>query len=246
MLICVDETAEYSSQIDIVIILDQSTSIVASQPYGYDNWYIFILGFCVQLIGSFEISPAFTQIGVIQFSSYVLVDFYLNTYSNVNDITTTVSNLDIYGGDTDIASALSVTRTIMFNRAHGSRQGVRKIAILISDGVANVNVDRTLIEANLTKSDCIEIFTVGVTDQVSESELQAIASEPVDTHHLHVSEYSQLNTILQQLVNNIVEQSPTNNNTCINITTGITVVFTLEQTSVWANAKKQHIIFIKS
>ena len=52
---------------DIVIILDQSTSIV-SVDGGFDNW-VNLLEAVVQVISSFQISPSLTRIALVRFSS---------------------------------------------------------------------------------------------------------------------------------------------------------------------------------
>jgi len=96
---------------DIVLILDQSTSIVAANG-GYDNWNS-IIGFATSIANSFPISPKFTQIGLMKFSSNVDIQFYLNTYNNSADLTHAIQNLEIDGGETDISDAIMLTRFVI-------------------------------------------------------------------------------------------------------------------------------------
>lgn len=94
---------------DIVFILDQSTSIVYAQG-GYDNWYVHILGFVRSMAEVFIISPSYTQVGIVKFSEQSQVSFYLNTYSDGPSLDSAISKLEINGGETNIASALRLTR----------------------------------------------------------------------------------------------------------------------------------------
>jgi len=70
---------------DIILVLDQSTSIVHGEG-GYDNWYVSMLGFAAGVVQAFPISPQLTQVGVLLFSHEVDPKFYLNTYHNKDDL----------------------------------------------------------------------------------------------------------------------------------------------------------------
>jgi len=57
-----------------------------------------------------------------------------------------------------------VARTELFTEA---RPNITKLAVLITDGRANREPDETIKEANLTKEQNVEVFSVGITDDVS-------------------------------------------------------------------------------
>ena len=151
---------------DIVLVLDQSTSIVAHDP-DYDNWYVHLLGFAKSVAGAFPIGREKTQVGVMKFNQGVDTVFHLDDYGDRASLLGAIGSLDIGGGDTNIAGALRHAREHMFSRFNGARSDVPKILILITDGTANVEEPNTLLEAALTKATNIKIFTVGVTDEVS-------------------------------------------------------------------------------
>ena len=46
---------------DIVLVLDQSTSVVQGYPT-YDNWYVNMLGFAATIVQAFPISPNLTRV----------------------------------------------------------------------------------------------------------------------------------------------------------------------------------------
>jgi len=56
-----------------------------------------------------------------------------------------------------------VARNKLFSQA---RPNITKIAILITDGQANRDPLATISEANKTKAEGVEIFSVGITDDV--------------------------------------------------------------------------------
>ena len=183
---------------DVVIVLDQSTSIVAED---YDNWFEFMLGFAVNISRAFEVGPHATQIGLLKFSDQIDVGFYLDEHSNNTAVVDAILVLDIDGGDTNIAEALERTRNEMFSPKHGARSNVSRILFLITDGSPTVDTHRTVPEASTTKDAGIEIFVVGVTSQVRRSVLEPIASVPLDTHMYFVDTFDRLGSILRTLVN---------------------------------------------
>jgi len=92
---------------DILLVLDQSTSIVHDQP-NYDNWYVSILGFAKSIVMSFPIDPSLTQVGVIKFNQSVDKVILLNTYSDRDSLLSAIGNLTIDGGDTNLNAAHSL------------------------------------------------------------------------------------------------------------------------------------------
>jgi len=91
----------------------------------------------------------------------------------------------------------------MFSPANGARPGVRKIAILITDGVANREENMTQIEGNLTKAAGIELFAIGITQSIDVVQLETIASPPVETHYYYVDNYDLLGTVLNSVRSNV-------------------------------------------
>jgi len=57
-----------------------------------------------------------------------------------------------------------VARTQLFSTA---RPNITKLAVLVTDGKANPQVQDTQRQANLTKAQDVEVFTIGITSDVS-------------------------------------------------------------------------------
>ena len=94
--------------------MDQSTSIV-SAPGGYNNWNTYMLGFAQSLATSFPISPSLTQLGVIKFSYWATPSIYLSDYVDQTSLSNAILNLQLNGGETNIADALRKTRSVVLN-----------------------------------------------------------------------------------------------------------------------------------
>ena len=72
-------------------------------------------------------------------------------------------------------------------------------AIIITDGLSNVNAEQTIPEAELAKKQGIHIFAIGIG--VSDGwELRAIASEPADSNAFMLQQFSDLWNISDKLI----------------------------------------------
>jgi len=191
---------------DIVLVLDQSTSIVVGDP-NYDNWYVQMLGFAKSVASAFPIGENLTQIGLMKFSGDVEIVFHLNRYNDRETLLNAIDNVDIFGGETNIAAALRTARQDMFAQSNGARPGVPKILILLTDGTANIEPLNTLPEAKLTKAANIKIYAVGITDQVDEDQLKIVASAP--DYFFFASNFTQLSSILQYVIENSCREAAT-------------------------------------
>ena len=203
---------------DLVLVLDQSSSIVVES---YDNWYVQVLSFAKSIAGAFPISNNLTRVGLLKFSTDVEIVFHLNTYGDSESLLRAIDAVDINGGNTNIAAALRTARLNMFNESTGARPGVPKILIMVTDGTANLEESNTLPEAELTKGAGIIIYTVGVTQEVDEDQLTVIASRP--EYFFFASSFTQLNSILQNLVENSCKEAATLPTTTTTTTTTTTM-----------------------
>ena len=52
-----------------------------------------------------------------------------------------------------------------------ARPNVTKLVVLLTDGFASRNTDSTIPEANRTKAENVEVFAVGITNDVREFRL---------------------------------------------------------------------------
>jgi len=101
-----------AKQAEIGIILDHSTSIADPRGGGYDNWYVSVLGFVSKLIEAFPIGPSLTRVGMVGFSSSAWLQFGFNAFNNSRTLLNEVENIDIQGGETNIAQVVLPTISI--------------------------------------------------------------------------------------------------------------------------------------
>ena len=156
-------------------------------------------------IQSTNIDDGRVRVGVALYSSSVSIQFHLNRYETKTEIKNAVKNIQHIRGDTNIADALNIVRTEMFSTQNGDRTTVPNLIIVITDGTPNVNQERTIPEARLTKSAGIRIFVVGV--RVEETYmLDQIASQPMKENRLSINEFDQLRLEMDKLYTPICSQ----------------------------------------
>lgn len=84
-------------------------------------------------------------------------------------------------------------RTAVMSEA---RENVRKVAVVISDGVSTLAHDQTLPEAKRAKADNITIYSIGVTKLIDLNELRRMSSAPqiVNTTYFPISDFNSFAT----------------------------------------------------
>ena len=65
-----------------------------------------------------------------------------------------------------------------FTPERGDRPNVRNIAIVVTDGQSNRDSDRVVSDADVAKNRGIQIFSIGISTAVNETELREISSSP--------------------------------------------------------------------
>ena len=226
---CLSIVGTCATALDIVLVLDQSTSIT-EPPGGHGNWYEDVLGFVKGIAGAFFIGRNQTQIGLMKFSDLIEIVFHLNAYSDRGSVLN-ATNVAISGGQTHIDVALRTARETMFTRQNGSRPGVPKVLILLTDGAPNNdpgNVN-TLAEANLIKAANIKIYTVGVGYQVDDNLLRQIASVP--ECFFFAENFTRLDSVVEQIVENLCRETAATTTSTSTTVTPTTITATTMSTT---------------
>ena len=87
----------------------------------------------------------------------------------------------------------------MFTEENGDRPGVMNIGILVSDGQASREENRTIPEAILARESGITIFGIGVGEEVNPQELRDIANQPSEQFTFNVTGFDALEHIRDQV-----------------------------------------------
>ncbi|XP_074468542.1 collagen alpha-1(XIV) chain-like isoform X3 [Sebastes fasciatus] len=190
-----DFMCKTSSISDIVILVDGSWSI------GRINFRL-VRTFLENLVKAFSVEFDHTRIGLAQYSGDPRIEWHLNTHTTKEAVMEAVKNLPYKGGNTLTGLALTFILENSFKPESGSRPGVPKIGILITDGKSQDDVippARSLREAG------IELFAIGVKN-ADENELKAIASPPEETHVYNVADFSVMSDIVDGLTKTVCER----------------------------------------
>ena len=87
---------------------------------------------------------------------------------------------------------------------NGDREDVENIAMVITDGVSNINSRRTIPEAELSRNVGVHIYAIGIglTDT---RELNAIASLPASDNSFAVNDFDELSGLEKRIFSAICE-----------------------------------------
>ncbi|XP_073341613.1 collagen alpha-6(VI) chain [Pagrus major] len=176
---------------DIVFLVDGSWSI------GNENFEQ-IRRFLYTLVNSFDVGPDHVRIGLVQYSTTPRTEFLLSTHQNKKDILQYINRLPYMGGGTHTGQGLDFMLNEHFVEKAGSRarQNVPQIAVVITDGKSQDNVES---HAQDLKRKGIVLYAIGIKD-ADEAELKEIANAPHTQHVYSVSNFAALQGISQSIV----------------------------------------------
>uniref|UniRef100_A0A665U5K9 Collagen, type XIV, alpha 1b n=1 Tax=Echeneis naucrates TaxID=173247 RepID=A0A665U5K9_ECHNA len=180
---------------DIVILVDGSWSI------GRINFRL-VRTFLENLVSAFSVEFDKTRIGLAQYSGDPRIEWHLNAHTTKDSVIDAVKNLPYKGGNTLTGLALTFILENSFKPESGSRPGVPKIGILITDGKSQ---DDVIPPARSLRNAGIELFAIGVKN-ADENELKAIASPPEETHVYNVADFSVMSDIVEGLTKTICDR----------------------------------------
>ena len=197
---------------DVAILLDSSGSINFRDEHNWDR----IVNFTQQLVDDPRFSAG-TRFAIVSYSDSAELVFGLNEYRTKDEIRAAIRNkLRYKKGETNIAAALRLANERIFSRGGGDRATAPKIAILVSDGAATLETDKTLDEARSLRSRGAFIASVGVTGQINENELRQISS---NRQVFKVDDFDQLSGQLGNILSTACEPVPVTTTTMTTPTT---------------------------
>uniref|UniRef100_A0AAZ1X9W8 VWFA domain-containing protein n=1 Tax=Oreochromis aureus TaxID=47969 RepID=A0AAZ1X9W8_OREAU len=182
---------ECRTQVAIAFLLDGSGSVSSTDFQTMKN-------FVKELIKSLLSSD--TQFSVSQFSNSPEVHFNFQKFSSSGSVDNEINGIRQSGGVTYTAKAIRHTVK------QYSRQNVKKVLIVITDGESNDRHDLGGA-AQQAESKNIVRFSIGVgnafTKTEAKRELDTIASSPSDKHVFQVKNFNALEVIRQNLQDKI-------------------------------------------
>uniref|UniRef100_A0A3Q4H2H9 Integrin alpha-M-like n=1 Tax=Neolamprologus brichardi TaxID=32507 RepID=A0A3Q4H2H9_NEOBR len=180
---------ECPSQVDIAFLLDGSGSV---STFDFQTMKKFVKNL-IQSFFTFSIS---------QFSTSPQVHFYFKEFFSSGSVKVDIDGIRQLGGYTYTAKAIRHVVNIVFTPQRLSRQNVKKVLIVITDGESNDRHDLGNA-AQLAENKNIVRFVIGVgnafTKSEAKKELHTIASSPSSKHVFQVENFNALEIIRQTL-----------------------------------------------
>ena len=118
--------------IDLVFIVDSSPSF---QSVGSEDWK-HSLRFLAAIVDKLDIVSTL-RVGMVLYSGFAENRFYLNTYSNKNDIKRAILGSPLMAGGTNTTDGMIKARTQQFLPSHGDRQAAPNVVLILTDGWSN-------------------------------------------------------------------------------------------------------------
>ena len=103
-----------------------------------------VRNFVKDVIREFDIDSGKVHVGIIYYSDTAELHYPLATSAVKEDVLYAVDTMKFMGQATNTAAALAMLRSRMFNGRLGDRPEVPNYAVLITDGVPNIERRRTV------------------------------------------------------------------------------------------------------
>ncbi|XP_063355084.1 collagen, type XXVIII, alpha 2a [Pelmatolapia mariae] len=187
---------------ELVFVIDSSESV------GPENFEI-IKDFVTRLVDRTTVGRNTTRIGLVLYSLDVHLEFNLARYISKQDIKQAIRKMLYMGEGTYTGTAIrKATQEAFFS----ARPGVRKVAIVITDGQTDkrepVKLDVAVREAHAAN---IEMYALGIVNSSDPTqaeflqELNLIASDPDSEHVYLIDDFNTLTALESKLVSQFCE-----------------------------------------
>jgi uncharacterized protein YegL len=191
-----------SPQLDLTFVVDSSGSINAAHPNNWNSGLVFIN----KVIDTLDIGPSAIQLAMVMFGTKAQVQFYLDDYTNKAELQAEVSLTPYLNGWTNLAAGLNLVWSKIYVAGSGTRPGVAKVAVIITDGADNKDTAYTVPEGEICRSKEIQLVAVGITDNVDKEKLMQIVSTP--DNYFNVTDYASLSKLINSLSTYICKAVP--------------------------------------
>ncbi|CAL8248694.1 unnamed protein product [Lota lota] len=187
--------------LELVFVIDSSESV------GPENFDV-VKDFVNALVDRASVGPETTRVGVVLYSHENREVVNLGEERSRDQIKSAVRSMPYMGEGTFTGSAIHRANRVFV----AARRGVRKVAIVITDGQADerdsVSLEGAVREAH---GSGIEMFVIGVVNQSDalyqqfRKELHLMASDPDEEHVYLIKDFATLSTLERKLLGKICE-----------------------------------------
>jgi len=134
--------------------------------------------FVMDLVRRFDLFPNGAHAAVTTFDDTASLGIKFSDHTTTDDFEVALESLPFTGGYTEIGVALDVALNEMFQKVNGMRLDSPKVAVLITDGKSNSEVDYAGFQ-NLFRGAHIKLLVVGIGN-VNENGLLELVETPED------------------------------------------------------------------
>ncbi|KAJ7380123.1 hypothetical protein OS493_010834 [Desmophyllum pertusum] len=181
-------------------VMDISFLVDSSESVGLQN-YKKLLDFVRNLAKTTHMSPSGTHASVVIFSDTARVQIKLDDYDDIREFNKALRDVPYLGQKTRIDKALRVASGGVFNSRAGMRAGVRRVAVLLTEGHQTRSFDaiplRYAVEPLRRKR--VDVYAVGIGSDVRYDELRSVTKS--DQNVLLVKTFEGLARIAEELSN---------------------------------------------
>ena len=192
--------------LDIVFVVDSSGSI--NYAY-YGNW-----AYALQFISDLATllpTPNIARFGLVIYADNAQNIFFLNTFINQqkSDLIAAIQSAPYLNTATNTADGIRLMMNEQFTAARGARPNARRLGIVMTDGMSNVNHELTIPNAQQAQNMNITMYCIGISQSIDPVEIQMISSPPQLPNVTYWLEpnYARLAALTQSFALNICNQT---------------------------------------
>ncbi|XP_048579839.1 uncharacterized protein LOC5504566 isoform X2 [Nematostella vectensis] len=165
------------SESDLGFIMDASGSI---GPYDFQKERDFVKS----MSSKFTVLPGKTHVAVMSYSDYATINMRFGEYPYMDQVRRAIDRIPYTLGRTRIDRALKLAAEDMFTEGRGARNGIPKIAIILTDGKQTPDPDAENLRtaSDRLRSKGVRVLAVGVGHYVDPKELRLMVDAPGDVY----------------------------------------------------------------
>ncbi|GAA6073350.1 collagen alpha-1(XIV) chain-like isoform X1 [Tachysurus ichikawai] len=141
------------------------------------------------------------SVAIAQFSDDARTEFKLNSYENKESLLDAIQRISYKGGNTKTGRAMQHVKDAVFTKAGGTRRGVPKVLVVLTDGRSQDDVNKISQEIQM---EGYIVFAIGFAD-ADYGELVSIASKPSERHVFFVDDLDAFRKIEEKLITFVCE-----------------------------------------
>ncbi|GAB1598663.1 collagen alpha-1(XII) chain-like, partial [Argonauta hians] len=159
------------------------------------------LSFIKSVVSEFDVDPNHIQVGLLSNNCPRTSGFSFGVHKNKDDVLRSLNSLE----SSSMTKLIHKLRRHGFHSSKGKRTMAKKIGIIIIDSSSEKPLT-ALEEAEIARSQGIELFIIAIGDSFSKKEIKLLCSSPATEHLFTVRNYQELQNIKNKLLEKICDE----------------------------------------